>query len=248
MTIRRLSRAAALLLALPLAAGVLAAATPAAKPVAKPAPKAAAPLWSAKVTTTPIGAYQIGNPAAKVHVVEYISYTCSHCANFVRSSSAPLKSGYVDSGRVRVEIRNAARDPLDLTAALLARCDGPSKFLGHHVALLTAQPTWMGTVQKQSDATIDAWNQGPLEARLKKIATGSGLAAIMKARGLTQPRIDACLSDAQARSAIESMTNFAWNVEKIGGTPAFLVNSRKTDALDDWPALKLIIDRALAAS
>lgn len=231
---RHTFRAAAPLLAAAFAVGSLTAAAPSA--------------WSTNVTTSAIGAHQIGNPAAKVQLVEYISYTCDHCADFVRASSAPLKSGYVDTGRVRVEVRNATRDPVDVTAALLARCDGPAKFLGHHVALLAAQPQWLGTVQKQSDAAIAAWNKGTRDERLKKIAAGSGLAALMKKRGLTQARIDACLTDAKARTDIESMTNFAWNVERIEGTPAFVVNGRKVDAVHDWPSLKSHIDRALAPS
>jgi hypothetical protein len=234
MKMSRTLIAAPLLLALPFAAGMLGAATPA--------------PWSATVATTPIGAHQIGNPAAKIQLVEYISYTCSHCAVFSRASATALKAGYVDKGVVRIEIRNAARDPVDMTAALLARCDGPSKFLGHHNALLAAQDVWLGTVSKQSDATIKDWNSGSLDVRLKKIAAGSGLGAMMKTRGLTQPRIDACLIDENARQMIVSMTNFAWNVEKIDGTPAFIVNGKKAAEAHDWPSLKSHIDRALVPS
>ncbi|MEY4269321.1 MAG: hypothetical protein RLZZ58_537 [Pseudomonadota bacterium] len=234
MTHRKPLFALTILFALPFAAGALVAAPPA--------------QWSTVASTTPIGAYQIGNPAAKIQLVEYISYTCSHCAEFSRASAAALKAGYVDKGIVRVEIRNAARDPVDLAAALLARCDGPAKFLGHHNAVLAAQDGWLGTVSKQSETTIAAWNAGSLDVRLGKIAAGSGLGALMKKRGLTQARIDTCLRDATARQQIVSMTNFAWNVEKIDGTPAFVVNGKKAVAAHDWPSLKSHIDQALVPS
>jgi protein-disulfide isomerase len=230
----RILTAAAAALSLSLTAGVIVAAP------AKP--------WSATVTTSPIGAHQIGNPKAKVQLVEYISYTCGHCADFARAASAPLKTGYVDKGAVRIEVRNAVRDPLDMTAALLARCDGPAKFLSHHTAILSGQAEWFAAVRKQSDATLDEWTKGSHTERLKKIAAGSGLSAMMQKRGMTAARIDACLSDENARQLVTAMTNFAWNVEKIDGTPAFLVNGKRADGAHDWPSLKTFIDRALSPS
>ncbi len=49
--------------------------------------------WSKRVTQSSIGGHVMGNPLAKNRLVEYVSYTCSHCADFEVASSAPLKSG-----------------------------------------------------------------------------------------------------------------------------------------------------------
>ncbi|RYD40267.1 MAG: protein-disulfide isomerase, partial [Sphingomonadales bacterium] len=59
-----------------------------------------APAWSSTVTTTPIGAFLVGNPAAKVKLVEYFSYTCHVCADFAKAGTLPLKTGYIDRGLV----------------------------------------------------------------------------------------------------------------------------------------------------
>src|SRR3546814_8942324 len=80
--------------------------------------------WSQSVTTSPIGAFVAGNPAAKVRLVEYFSYTCHICADFTKASAVPLKTGCVDRGLVLFEYRNLVRDPVDMTAALLARAGG----------------------------------------------------------------------------------------------------------------------------
>src|SRR4051812_27451591 len=84
--------------------------------------------WTSRVTVSPIGGHVMGNPAAPTKVVEYISYTCSHCAHFVNEGAPKLKEGWVKTGKATVEVRNAVRDRYDMTAALLARCGGPARF------------------------------------------------------------------------------------------------------------------------
>ncbi|HEX8580099.1 MAG TPA: thioredoxin domain-containing protein, partial [Allosphingosinicella sp.] len=38
--------------------------------------------WTQTVSATPAGGFLMGNPAAKVKLVEYGSMTCGHCAAF----------------------------------------------------------------------------------------------------------------------------------------------------------------------
>ena len=47
--------------------------------------------WSQSVSTSPIGAFVVGNPAAKVRLVEYFSYTCHICADFAKAGTLPLR-------------------------------------------------------------------------------------------------------------------------------------------------------------
>ncbi|HEX8555004.1 MAG TPA: thioredoxin domain-containing protein, partial [Sphingomonas sp.] len=53
---------------------------------------AAAPArdWSTVAAKTATGAYVIGNPQARVKLIEYASYTCSHCAEFSVQSDKEL--------------------------------------------------------------------------------------------------------------------------------------------------------------
>ena len=44
----------------------------------KPAPR----NWNQTITLTPQGTHLLGNPAAKVRLTQFISYTCPHCAHF----------------------------------------------------------------------------------------------------------------------------------------------------------------------
>lgn len=227
------------------AIGALAVAALALTGAAKPA-KPAAPRWSATVSTNDIGAFVIGNPKAKVRLIEYFSYTCSHCADFARQSAVPLKTLYVDKGLVLFEHRNLVRDPVDLTAALLARCGGGKAFAGNHQAIFAAQKSWFGKLQTASEAQMKSWYQGDVGARAKKIAAFTGLSALMRARGFTAAQLDACMDDGVAQAELEGMTNIAFNADKVKGTPTFFINGRNAETTQ-WPALKTSLDAAIKA-
>jgi len=224
------------LLALSGAALTLIAATP-----AKPA------LWSQTVSTTPIGAFLVGNPDAKVRLVEYFSYTCHVCADFAKAGTAPLKTGYVDRGLVLFEYRNLVRDPVDMTAALLARCGGPKAFAGNHQAIFANFPAMIAKIQKATEAQKKNWFEGTTGERARKIAVGTGLSALMRARGYTQAQIDAALDSEVAQAELTGMTNIGLNADNVEGTPSFFVNGRNA-GVTAWPALKSKLDLALKGS
>lgn len=206
---------------------------------------AAAPNWVATVRVQPSnGAFVMGNPAAKVKLVEYLSYTCSHCAEFVGEAKDPLKRGYVAKGAASVELRNAVRDRFDFAAALLARCGGAAKFFGNSEAIFAAQNTWLGKAGAVEAANAEKLAKQPIDDSLRLIARGVGLDAIMKARGFTPAQIDACLVDKAAQDRVLKMTNEAWNVRKIGGTPAFLINGTATSGVGHWNQLEPLLKKA----
>lgn len=199
---------------------------------------AAAPDWTARVALSPIGAHVMGNPAAPTKVVEYVSYTCSHCAHFVAEGTQPLKTGWVKGGKVSVEVRNAVRDRYDMTAALLARCGGPARFFGNHEALFANQDAWMTQLQ-----TYDAAHRQPVAgqtpvAMFQDIAANTGLIALMTKRGYTAKQLNACLADKAALAKVTAMTDDAWNKVKISGTPGFTLNGSLLANISSWDGLR----------
>lgn len=205
---------------------------------------AAAP-WSSTVSRNSIGAHVIGNPAAKVTLVEYFSYTCGACGRFATTSDAPLTSDYVNKSLVQVEYRNMVRDPLDMIAALLARCGRASAFHGNHQAIFEAQPHWIGKVQGASEAQQKSWYDGPVDQRAKRIATDSGLFALMQTRGYSEAQLDACLTSESATSAVIGMTNIGQNTDHVRGTPSFFINGKQVVNSVEWSAVKSALDLAL---
>jgi len=207
-------------------------------------PQPAGPRWSTTVTESGIGAYSVGNPQAKVKLVEYFSYTCSHCAEFANEAGVPLKTHYIDTGLVLFEYRNLIRDPLDMTAAMLARCGGPKAFAPNHQAIFAAQPAWLGKAAKMTQAQQAAWYRGTLGERTRRMAADTGLDALMRGRGYTPAQLNACLESGVAEAELMGMTAIGTNVDKVEGTPTFFVNGRKVE-VGHWADLKPILDAAL---
>ncbi|MCI4590908.1 DsbA family protein [Sphingobium sp. BYY-5] len=191
--------------------------------LAVPAALVAAPAanWVNRVVISPIGGHFMGNPAAPTKLIEYVSYTCSHCAHFVGEASAPLKTQYVKDGKLSVEVRNAVRDKYDLTAALLARCGGPARFMGNHEALFANQTAWMEQLETYDRDATKPTEQIPA---LKDIGQKTGLYALMNKRGFSNAQLDACIANPQSMKQVLAMTDEAWNKIKITGTPSFTVN------------------------
>ena len=208
---------------------------------------AAAPNWVSSVRIQPNGAFVMGKPAAPARLVEYLSYTCGHCAHFTGEASAPLKSAYVAKGLVTVEVRNAVRDRYDFAAALLARCGGPAKFFGNYEALFASQATWLGKASAFEASDAERISKLPMNESLKAIAKGVGLDVMMHRRGFTPAQINACLSDAAAQKQVAAMSNEAWTVRKINGTPSFLINGNAFAGAGTWAAVEEGLKAALAA-
>lgn len=190
--------------------------------------------WTHRVTQTPTGAFVLGNPAAKTRLVEYVSYTCPHCAHFTNEASAPLHK-LVANGGTAVEIRHAVRDPIDFAATLLARCTGPARFFAAHDKLFATQETWFEAAGKYIEGNREALNKAPQAQQLQMVAKGAGLGPIV---GLGDAQVNACLADSAAEKPVMAMTDEAWDKRKIPGTPYFMINGTGVESTASWAALE----------
>ena len=75
------------------------------------------------------GGFMMGNPNAKVKLVEIGSLTCPHCREFDEKGVPTLVDKYVKIGPGQLGIPHlrAAR-PFDIPATLIARCNGAKSF------------------------------------------------------------------------------------------------------------------------
>jgi protein-disulfide isomerase len=206
----------------------------------------AAPVdWTKMVTRGANGAYVLGNPKAKVRLVEYLSYSCNHCAQFSGESAMPMKSKYVAKGVVAVETRNAVRDRYDFAAALLARCGGPARFVAQSEALFAAQDALLARAQifEASNALPE---NAPINDALTGMAQGSGMTAFMASRGIPEATAKACLTSKTEQDIVLAMTKEAWEVRKIKFTPTFYMNGRDMGP-NTWATLEPKIRAATVA-
>ena len=72
----------------------------------------------------------LGDPKAKVRVIEYASASCSHCARFNNEVFPAFKAKYIDTGRVHYTLKEFLTPPVEVAAAafLLARCTGKDRY------------------------------------------------------------------------------------------------------------------------
>lgn len=187
---------------------------------------AAAPApskWLSTVTVTEKGAHVLGNPAAPNKVVEYLSYTCSHCAAFELNEAPAFKAQSVATSKASYEVRNMVLNSVDLTAAMLARCGGKGKFFGNQRHLFATQSVWLGKTKNISTETQAKLKSQDYAGFMIGAFDALGLGPIMQQRGITPAQAKVCLADKAALNAVIDMTE-AGAALGVQGTPSFVVN------------------------
>lgn len=210
-----------------------------------PGKEAPARNWNTAVVRTAGDTHVLGNPAAKVKLVEYVSYTCPHCAQFEEQADAQLRLGFVAGGKGSVEVRNFVRDPIDMTAALLAHCGPASKFFLNHAALMRSQSVWIGNLQNATPAQRERWSTGPFATRTRAIAGDFGFYRIMATRGYDRPALDRCLANETLGKRLAAATDVAVEKEGVSGTPSFMIDGVLLAGTHSWDALRPQIEARL---
>lgn len=149
------------------------------------------------------GDMSLGDPKAKVQVIEYASVTCSHCAAFNRDVFPAFKKKYVDTGKVHYILREVPTPPAQVAAAgfLTARCAGKDKYFTVVDAMFRELPVWA--------------------------ESGDALASVVRAGaagGLSEAQVKACISDQQGLDAMRERVSKSLKDANIEGTPTFVVN------------------------
>lgn len=187
---------------------------------------AAATLLAASAVAAPSALpddMSLGNPKAKVQVIEYASLSCPHCAHFNETIFAPFKTKWVDTGKVRYTLKEMLTPPQQVAAAgfLMARCAGPAKYFKVVDEVFRSQPRW---------------ENGKIKAVFLEIGA---------ANGVTEAQFNACLTDQKAQDALNARAQRASQVDGVNSTPTLFINGKQIDPLPQSPAE---MDAAIAAA
>ena len=183
------------------------------------------------------GGHLFGNPEAEKKLIEVMSYTCSHCAEFARKGDAAIKLSYVPTGKISYEVRHLIRDPVDLTAALLTHCGDEKKFGGNHEAIMYRFDEWMDKARNATQAQRSRWQFGTNSARFQAIASDLDFYEIMETRGYRRADLDRCLSDEAKAKALADTSAADVAKYQLTGTPSFVLDGKLLEA-HDWPSLE----------
>jgi protein-disulfide isomerase len=187
-------------LSLVLFALVAAAGLSAASAAPKPAPQ---PVMAEEMS--------LGNPKAKVTVIEYASASCPHCARFSNEVFEAFKAKYVDTGKVHYVFREVLIHPeLDAAGALLVRCVPADKYFATVQAIFRSQPQMFGTAAQPGDVR-------------------GALLNVAKAEGMSEAQFQACLSDTKGLTGVTARQKIVDDA-KISSTPTFVINGKVYDS------------------
>ena len=170
--------------------------------------------------------HTLGNPKAKVTVIEYASPTCPVCANFMISFFPKLKTDYIDTGKILYVYRVFLRGPDDGVAEKLARCMPKDKYFSFHDTLFRNQSKW--------DYEFGIPSPDGVHAALVQLAGEAGMSAA---------EADRCIASTSDEDAISKVGEDGVAKYQVNATPTFVVNGQ---AEAGWEHLNARIEAGLA--
>lgn len=195
--------------------------------------------WHTRIERTERG-HRIGNPEADTSLIEFISYTCSHCASFAREGDGAIDILLLAPGRMNVEVRPVIRNGIDLTVSLLAQCGDPAGFKDRHRLFLMRQETWIEKARNAPQSQQAIWMRGDKASRLNA-AAALDLDDMLADNGTSRTDINTCLTDDVAALALIRNGNADRDEFGVTGTPSFALDGELLTNVHSWAALSPLL-------
>jgi len=145
----------------------------------------------------------IGNPEAPVVVIEYFSLTCPHCMQFHRDIFPKLRTDFVETGKVRLILRDFPLNEPALDAAKLAHCGGLERYFAFVEALFDNFEKW-----------TNAENYRDVLSQIGELG------------GVSRAAFEACLNDKQLEARILSIQLDGEQRHAVSSTPTLVINGK----------------------
>ena len=172
------------------------------------------PSSAADVGATPAGAQSplqvgpndriLGDRNAPITIVEYASMTCPHCAHFADDILPDLKKKWIDTGKVKLVLRDFPLDDEAVHASMIARCAPPDRFYAFVDTFFADQEKWVTAPDYQAALT-----------RLAELG------------GMSKAEVDKCLANSKLEDQILNSRLVASKDLDVNATPTFFVNGAK---------------------
>ena len=164
-----------------------------------------------------------GNKNAKITIIAYESFTCSHCADFHINVYPELKRAYINTGIAKIEFRHFPLDVAALNASKISMCknDGRVEILN---SLYLNQQKW---VKGKSIEEININLQNFLNSQGFDIDFSKCIA-------------DKKIEDFILNDRIEGVKKF-----KVNATPTIIINDKKFDKALNYKNLKKYLEKLI---
>jgi protein-disulfide isomerase len=152
---------------------------------------------------------QLGNPKAKVTVVEYASVACPVCGRWFKDNFSTFKKKYIDTGKVRFIYREmlvGSGGEITTAAAgfLLARCVGQKRYFDIIDAIYNSQP---GLFDDPRGVLLQ----------------------IAKSEGFSEDQFNACVDDEKSLKALSARVEANSKIDNVNSTPTFVINGKSLE-------------------
>jgi protein-disulfide isomerase len=172
---------------------------------------------------------KLGKDDAPVKIIEYMSMTCPHCAAFHTRTFDPIKTKYIDSGRVQFIIREFPFDPVATAAFMLARSNPqnptepstPEQYYAMVSMLFKQQRAWAAPADKD---------------------VRNALMQSVKIAGYTQQTFEASLTNQKLLDEINEGVKRGADEFGVNSTPTFLINGKKYSGDMSVESMSALID------
>jgi protein-disulfide isomerase len=155
-------------------------------------------------------------------------------------------ANYVKTGQLSWEFRNYVRDAFDLTASLVARCNGANSFFPLTRAFYKDQMEWVGKIQATPPAQIEQLQNLPPNQQFVELAKVAGFQDWAAARGVPAAKTNQCLANENTVNQLVQMTSDATSqYPDFPGTPTFILNGKMLDKTATWELLEPQLRSAL---
>lgn len=190
-------------------------------------PEPLGPLSQSSLQVEPDpGAYAVarGPEDAPVTVMEFVDFTCSHCATFASLPGPALQRDYVQTGRARMLIYDfpLSQQGNSVPAALAARCAGDQGRYGAMESELFSNQTAWARDQSPEDRFADYAQE----------------------IGLDMDQFNSCYSNREYVPEIMASRRYGDQLD-VRGTPTVFVNGQRAPGLS-YEAVASLIERELA--
>jgi protein-disulfide isomerase len=170
----------------------------------------------------------LGNPDAKLTVIEYASVTCPGCAYFHEEVYPQLKTDYIETGKINFIFREFPTAPQQLSylGFILSRCAADDKGSEAYFAMINTlfknQRTWVS--QTASEELLKYAGQA----------------------GLTKEAFEACIAREDIIEAINDNITTGRTEDNVDSTPTFVLNGEKMGRYNTAEEFFALLDEAIA--
>jgi len=164
----------------------------------------------------------IGAEDAPVTMIEYSSLTCPHCAAFHTGALAEIVETYVETGKLKIIVRDFPLDGRAAAASLLARCAPADRYFPLVDLMFKQQQKW-------------ARSDDPLNA----------LAEMGRFAGMGQSDIEACFQNEDLYAGILEKKAAYQKEHSIKSTPTFFINGDMVSGNQPFSEFREVIESHL---